>query len=190
MKKFLLILGLSVFVVAMDSCKKPPLPIITDTDSTGGGSGSGGGSGGGNETSEYVGTWNYTNIDLKNGTLSFQGNDVGNFEGKGVNVSGTIVISDNPNTYSTSVSFTADVDATFFGQTQNQQIPVVPTTSTGTWTESDGEITLNDDSGKPISVISSSSSKIIFTGNFSEQLALGQGIGVDANSDVEFTVSK
>ena len=54
MKKFLLILGLSVFVVAMDSCKKPPLPIITDTDSTGGGSGSGGGSGGGSPFESFL----------------------------------------------------------------------------------------------------------------------------------------
>ncbi len=184
MKNLFLILSLSLFVVAISSCKKPPVPVIEDVDN------SGGGSGGGNEPSAYVGTWEYSKIVLTNGVLNLMGNDVGTFTGTGSSIVGEVVISENPNVYSTEIAFNADVDAVIFGQTQPQQIPVEKTTSTGTWTESGGNISLKDDSGKSIAIISSTSSKIVFSGNFANQLELGPGFAIDATSDVEFTIEK
>ena len=180
--------------MAIQSCKKPPLPVVQE-DTTGG-SGSGSGSGGGGEEeeeelpSEYVGTWSYTNIDLTNGTLSTQGQEVGTFTGKGSSITGEVVIKENPNTYSTDLTFTADVAASIFGQVQNQEIPVDKQTSSGTWTESNGEITLTDNSGQNIGILSSTSSKIVFTGNFTEDVAITQQFVLEANSDVEFTITK
>ncbi|MBT8328017.1 MAG: hypothetical protein KJP21_09870 [Bacteroidia bacterium] len=184
MKKLLVLLSLSLFVVAISSCKKPPLPIIEEVENNGGGSG------GEDEISPFVGSWNYTKINLTNGILEFMGNEIGTFEGTGSKIVGEVIISESPNVYSTEISFTADVDAMFFGQTQPQQIPVEKTTSTGTWTESGGNISLTDDNGNAIAVISSTSSKIVFTGNFANQLELGPNFLLDATSDVEFTIEK
>ncbi|MGB1038982.1 MAG: hypothetical protein ACPGYY_10075 [Bacteroidia bacterium] len=187
MKKVLLILSLSLFVMITHSCKKPPIPSPIE-DIAGGGSGSGGGSGGGTgevEVSPYVGTWSYSSIDLKNGTLGIAGQNLGSFEGVGKNIVGSVVITENPNQYTTTVSFTAEVSV--FGQ--GQDIPVEKKTSSGTWTEANGEIVLTDDSGQKIDIISSTSSKIVFAGNFSESFDIQFG-SVEANSDVEFTITK
>lgn len=181
MKNLLLILSLSLFVGTISSCKKPLLPVIEEKSDN---------SGGGNEPNPYVGTWDYSKIELSNGVLVLMGNEVGTFKGSGSSIVGEVIISEDPNIYSTEIAFNADVNATIFGQTQPQQIPVEKTTSTGTWTESGGKISLTDDNGKAIAVISSTSSKIVFSGNFANQLELGPGFAIDATSDVEFTIVK
>ena len=189
MKKAPLILSLSLFVVVTQSCKKPPLPVIEEEIDNGGE-----GSGGGTEEEEeevspYVGTWDYTEVDLTNGILEIMGNEIGTFTGKGSKLVGEVVITEKPNTYTTSLSFTADIDAEFAGQQQKQQSDVPTQTSNGTWTESNGEITLTDDNGQEIAILSSSSSKIVFTGEFSTQIPT-QFFTLDATSDVVFTIEK
>ena len=182
MKNTLLIISLSFFVFGSQSCKKPPLPIIdntvTDTNGTG-------------EViaSPYIGTWNYTNIDLKNGILNVSGSDVGTFTGKGTDIVGKVVITEKPNRYTTEVAFTANIDAVFGGQSQAQTAPVNKQTSAGTWVETNGKITLTDDTGKSIAVLSSTSSRIIFSGSFTTQIPV-QFFTIDATSDVEFTINK
>ena len=158
MKNLVLLLTLGLFIVVSQSCKKPPLPVIQDTDVTTDTTGNGG-NGGETQVSPYVGTWSYTKIELKNGILSFMGSESGTFTGTGINIVGEVVISENPNVFSTELEFTADVDAEIFGQTQNQKLPVDKTTSTGTWVESHGEITLTEDGGKKLGVISSTSTE-------------------------------
>lgn len=181
MKKIVLLLTLSLFVIATQSCKKPPLPVIEDeptntgTDSTGGEE----------IPSEYVGKWDYTQVDLNDGVLELMGNEIGTFEGKGSDLVGEVIISEKPNRYTTTLSFTADIQV--FGQ--EQSLPVDKQTSSGTWTETDGEITLVDDSGKSIAILSSNSSKIVFTGKFTEEIAVQFG-SIDATSDVVFTIEK
>jgi len=155
-----------------------------------GDSGSGGNEEEEEEPSAFVGTWDYTEIELKNGVLSTQGQEVGSFSGNGISIVGEVIIMENPNTYSTELSFTANVDAQIFGQTQNQQLPVDRQVSSGTWTESNGEITLTDDNGQDLGIISSSSSRIVFTGNFDNEIPITQQFVLDANSDVEFTITK
>ena len=188
MKNIFLIIAVTLFVFGSQSCKKPPLPIIDDTtkDTTG----TGGGTGGGEvKVSPYVGTWNYTKIDLKNGILNVMGNDVGTFTGKGTDIVGKVVINEKPNRYSTGVAFTANIDAVLGGQSQAQTAPVNKQTSAGTWVETNGKITLTDDGGKPIAVLSSTSSEIIFSGSFTTQIPV-QFFTIDATSDVEFTINK
>ena len=188
MKNIFLIIAVTLFVFGSQSCKKPPLPIIDDTtkDTTG----TGGGTGGGEvKVSPYVGTWNYTKIDLKNGILNVMGNDVGTFTGKGTDIVGKVVITEKPNRYSTGVAFTANIDAVLGGQSQAQTAPVNKQTSAGTWVETNGKITLTDDGGKPIAVLSSTSSEIIFSGSFTTQIPV-QFFTIDATSDVEFTINK
>lgn len=188
MKNIFLIIAVTLFVFGSQSCKKPPLPIIDDTtkDTTG----TGGGTGGGEvKVSPYVGTWNYTKIDLKNGILNVMGNDVGTFTGKGTDIVGKVVITEKPNRYSTEVAFTANIDAVLGGQSQAQTAPVNKQTSAGTWVETNGKITLTDDGGKPIAVLSSTSSEIIFSGSFTTQIPV-QFFTIDATSDVEFTINK
>jgi hypothetical protein len=188
MKNIFLIIAVTLFVFGSQSCKKPPLPIIDDTtkDTTG----TGGGTGGGEvKVSPYVGTWNYTKIDLKNGILNVMGNDVGTFTGKGTDIVGKVVITEKPNRYSTEVAFTANIDAVLGGQSQAQTAPVNKQTSAGTWVETNGKITLTDDSGKAIAVLSSTSSQIIFSGSFTTQIPV-QFFTIDATSDVEFTINK
>lgn len=180
MKKLVFILSFSILVIGTYSCRKPQVPIIEK------GRGTGDTTGGGEILpSAFVGSWEYTNIDLNNGTLKIMGQDLGEFTGKGKDIVGQVVISENPNTYTTELSFNADI--TVFGQVQ--EIPVERQTSSGTWTETNGEIALKDNSGKAIGVISSTSSKIVFTGNFTEQIDVQFG-SIDANSDVEFTIEK
>ena len=89
MKNIFLIIAVTLFVFGSQSCKKPPLPIVDDTttDTTGTG-------GSEVKVSPYVGTWNYTNIDLKNGILNVMGNDVGTFTGKGSEIVGKVVITE------------------------------------------------------------------------------------------------
>ena len=188
MKNIFLIIAVTLFVFGSQSCKKPPLPIIDDTtkDTTG----TGGGTGGGEvKVSPYVGTWNYTKIDLKNGILNVMDNDVGTFTGKGTDIVGKVVITEKPNRYSTEVAFTANIDAVLGGQSQAQTAPVNKQTSAGTWVETNGKITLTDDGGKPIAVLSSASSEIIFSGSFTTQIPV-QFFTIDATSDVEFTINK
>jgi hypothetical protein len=188
MKNIFLIIAVTLFIFGSQSCKKPPLPIIDDTtkDTTG----TGGGTGGGEvKVSPYVGTWNYTKIDLKNGILNVMGNDVGTFTGKGTDIVGKVVITEKPNRYSTEVAFTANIDAVLGGQSQAQTAPVNKQTSAGTWVETNGKITLTDDGGKPIAVLSSTSSEIIFSGSFTTQIPV-QFFTIDATSDVEFTINK
>jgi hypothetical protein len=95
------------------------------------------------------------------------------------------VITEKPNKYTTSLAFTADIMV--FGQ--EQSLPVDEQRSEGTWTEANGEITLIDESGKDIAILSSTSSKIVFTGEFTEQIDAQFG-SIDATSDVVFTISK
>jgi hypothetical protein len=188
MKNIFLIIAVTLFIFGSQSCKKPPLPIIDDTtkDTTG----TGGGTGGGEvKVSPYVGTWNYTKIDLKNGILNVMDNDVGTFTGKGTDIVGKVVITEKPNRYSTEVAFTANIDAVLGGQSQAQTAPVNKQTSAGTWVETNGKITLTDDGGKPIAVLSSTSSEIIFSGSFTTQIPV-QFFTIDATSDVEFTINK
>jgi len=188
MKNIFLIIAVTLFIFGSQSCKKPPLPIIDDStkDTTG----TGGGTGGGEvKVSPYVGTWNYTKIDLKNGILNVMDNDVGTFTGKGTDIVGKVVITEKPNRYSTEVAFTANIDAVLGGQSQAQTAPVNKQTSAGTWVETNGKITLTDDGGKPIAVLSSTSSEIIFSGSFTTQIPV-QFFTIDATSDVEFTINK
>jgi len=193
MKKLVFVLSLSV-VVGTYSCRKPQVPVIEEDTNSGSGNGNGNGGEGEGEgeelTSDYVGTWDYTNIDLKNGTLESMGQDFGTFTGEGTDLDGMVVITENPNIYTTEITFTADVDVDIFGQEQNQQIPVDKQTSSGTWTEDNGEITLTDDNGNKIGILSSSPSKIVFTGNFNNEVPLTPQFVLDANSDVEFTIAK
>jgi len=184
MKNILFIIILCLFVAITESCKKPPLPIVQDTE-TNDSTTNGGGSGGEVEPSPYAGTWDYTKIDLNNGTLSIMGNEIGEFTGFGKDIKGEIVISENPNVFTTELEFTAEV--TVFGTARD--LPVDKKTSNGTWTEKDGEISLIESNGTKIGVISSSSSKIVFTGNFTESIDAQFG-SIQANSDVEFTIEK
>jgi hypothetical protein len=185
MKQLFAILFVALLLNVSTSCNKPPLPIMQDeTDTTG--------NGGGNEVkpSPFVGTWKYTKVELQNGTLGFMGNEVGTFVGNGSEIVGEVVLTENPNKYTTELTFTADINVSVFGQNQQQSIPVEKTTTSGTWTESNGKITLTDDNGTQIDVISSSSSQIIFTGNFTQNIAAGPGLALVANSDVVFTITK
>lgn len=184
MKKALLILSLSLFVIATQSCKKPPLPVVEEEPTNTGGDGSGGEEEE-EKPSEYVGSWDYTKVDLTNGILEIMGNEIGTFEGSGSNLVGEVAITEKPNRYSTSLSFTANIQV--FGQAQS--LPVDKQTSSGTWTEANGEITLVDDSGQSIAILSSTSSKIVFTGKFTEEIAAPFG-SIDATSDVVFTIEK
>ncbi len=191
MKNTINILLFSFCVAAIFSCQRPPLPIaqekINNTDTT---DTTGNGGTGEQQPNAYVGTWNYTEIELKNGKLKSNGQDFGTFTGVGTKIVGQVVISEKPNTYTTELQFTADVSAVVFGQTRDEEVPVDKTTSSGTWTETGGVITLTDDSGTDLGILSSTSSKIVFTGNFSEKIPLNQVFVLDANGDAEFTIEK
>lgn len=172
----------ALFVVTatlLSACLKPELPQEKDT-----------GGSDGQTTSAYVGEWDYTSIVLTNGTLSAQGQNLGTFDGDGVDIVGKVVITQDPNIYTTTLEFTADIEATVFGQTFPQQIPVEQRTSSGTWSEVNGNIKLVDDNGNDVEVISSSSSSIQFRGNFTESVTVGGQFSMDANSDVIFTIQK
>lgn len=184
MKKIIIFLSLSLFVISTQSCKKPPLPQPEEENT-------GTTSEGGNEEEEevlpspFAGTWDYTKIELTNGELEIMNNVLGTFEGSGSEISGELVITENPNRYTTSLAFTADISVF----NQQQSLPVDRKNSSGTWTEANGEITLKDDNGNDVGVISSTSSKIVFTGEFTEQIDAQFG-SINATSDVIFTVEK
>lgn len=188
MKKILILLTLSLTVAATQSCKKPPLPVLEEPVNTGG-NGSGEEEEEEEEPSPFVGTWSYTKIDLTNGSLEAMGNEVGEFTGTGKDIDGEVVISENPNRYTTDLDFTAEIEFDLFGQTQTQDSPIDNQASSGTWTETDGQIVLTDDSGQEIGILSSSESRIVFTGEFSTQIPL-QFFTIDATSDVVFTIEK
>ena len=191
MKKLTVILLLSFLTLIVHSCKKPPLPIIEEgkstTDTTGN---NGGGNGGGVEVSPFIGEWDYTKIDLTNGVLAFMGQEAGTFTGKGSNISGNVSFSENPNRYTTDLTFRADVVAEFAGQQQNFDIPVERVQTQGTWSENNGKISLVDDNGNNVQIISNTNSQIVFSGNFTEQIPINQFATLDANSDVVFTIEK
>ncbi len=170
-------------IIGTLSCKKPLVPTKKDKTEVGDGNEE--------KPSAFVGTWDYTKIDLSDGKLTLQGQEVGSFTGNGKNIVGEVVISENPNVYSTELQFTAAVDIDLGFQTQQQDMPVEKRTSTGTWTESNGQISLKDDNGNNVTIISSSDSKIVFSGNFTEKLNFEQlGFALDANADATFTIEK
>jgi hypothetical protein len=178
MKKILILLSLGTALLINEGCNRPAVPEVIPTQTTDT-------TGGQIEVSPYVGSWDYDNIELTNGVLEIMGNELGAFEGTGSDIVGEVVITENPNKYTTTLSFTAEISA--FGQARS--LPVDRQTSSGTWTVSNGEIILVDDSGKEIAVVSSTSSLIVFTGEFTEAIELQFG-SVDATSDVVFTISK
>mgnify|MGYP001188617564 FL=1 len=188
MKKIILICIACFLFSSFYGCKKPPLPVIEENTSATDSSGNN--NGGGTQVNPWVGTWNYTKIDLTNGTLKYMGQDAGSFTGTGSKISGDVILTENPKEYTTDLVFTADIDATFAGQNQAQSVPVDRIQTKGTWSESNGTITLTDDKGKDIQIISSTTSKIVFTGNFTNQVEVNQFITLDANSDVIFTITK
>lgn len=164
-----------IFFTVSIGCNKPEVPSENEGET--GESES--------KVSQYVGTWNYTDILLEDGELVVMGNAVGSFTGKGKDIKGSIEITENPNVYSTAVEFTAEISV--FGQTQ--EIPVEQRKSTGTWEEVNGNIVLTDDNGNDINVLTSSENEITFEGDFTEEITLPLG-SVDAESRVVFTVAK
>ena len=194
MKKISIIFFLGLLIPIVQSCKKPPLPVIEENQNSIDTSGNSGGNSGNNgedvEVSPFVGDWDYTKIDLTNGTLSFMAQEAGTFTGKGIDINGSVSFSENPNRYTTDVSFTADVAVVAGGQQQNQEIPVDRVQTQGTWTENNGKISLVDDDGTKIQVISNSNTQIVFSGNFTEKVEFNQFVTLDANSDVIFTIEK
>lgn len=188
MKKIYFVLLVALSVIAMQSCKKPPLPILEDpVNNTDGGNG-------GTEEEEkpslYVGSWEYTKIDFTEGVLAVMGNAVGTFTGSGKNIIGEVILTENPNRYTTSLKFTADIQAQFAGQSQTQEAPVGQQNSAGTWEETAaGEIKLTDDNGRDLNIVSSSATKIVFTGDFATKIP-AQFFEIDATSKVRFTLEK
>ena len=185
MKQLFALISLALLLNVSTSCNKPPLPVLQEETGT-----NTGGGGTGTTVSPFVGTWNYTKVEMQNGTLSFMGNAVGTFVGAGSDIVGQVILTEKPNRYTTQLAFTANIDVTVFGQQQKQSLPVDQTSNSGTWTEANGKITLTDDKGSAIDVISSNSNQIIFTGNFTQSIAAGQGLTLNANSDVVFTITK
>ncbi len=178
MKKTVLNFTILAFLVAIigAGCNKPEVPTNEEKDDN---------TEEENKVSEYVGTWNYTSILLKNGQLLFMGNEVGTFTGEGKEIEGTIEMTENPNVYTTTVEFVAEISV-FMNQ---QEIPVEPRTTSGTWEEVDGKLVLTQDDGTVINVLFSSPDEIVFEGNFTEQITIQLGT-IDAKSDLEFTVAK
>jgi hypothetical protein len=175
---------LSFFIVFSLACKKPPIPVKSDKEKDGKEDSTG------TKTSPYVGTWSYDKIEMTNGQLLLQGQAFGTFDGTGKEIVGSIVVSENPNRFEAVLAYTAALNLTIFGQVQQSDFPVDERTLEGSWTESNGKINLIADDGTKITVVSSSSSQIVFQGTFNEQVPLGQQFSLDATSDVEFTVSK
>ena len=191
MKKISIIFFLGLLIPIVQSCKKPPLPVIEENQNPTDTSGNSGGNNGEDvKVSSFVGDWDYTKIDLTNGTLSFMAQEAGTFTGKGIDINGSVSFSENPNRYTTDVSFTADVAVVAGGQQQNQEIPVDRVQTQGTWTENNGIISLVDDDGTKIQVISNTNTQIVFSGNFTEKVEFNQFVTLDANSDVIFTIEK
>ncbi len=188
MKNIYFILLISLSIIVIQSCKKPPLPAIEDPiDNTGGGSG---GTGEEEKPSPYVGTWKYTKIDFTEGVLAVMGNAVGTFTGSGKDIVGEVILTENPNRYTTSLKFTANIRAEFAGQSQLQEAPVGQQNSSGTWEETaSGEIKLIDDNGTDLNIVSSTSNKIVFTGDFTTKIP-AQFFEIDATSEVRFTLEK
>ena len=167
----LLIFGL------LAACQRPELPRDKDT-------------GGESGPSPYVGEWTYSSIALSNGVLKLGEQNFGSFEGEGKDIVGKVVISENPNVYSTDIAFTAAIQMTVFGQTVPSEVPVEKRTSTGTWKEVNGKLELYDDNGNTVNVLSSSGSRIQFSGNFAEEVSIPAGFSLQATSDVVFTLVK
>ncbi|MFY0644143.1 MAG: hypothetical protein JXR19_06730 [Bacteroidia bacterium] len=183
MKKLFVLIGL-VGLIAISSCKKPPLPRPEDTENN---------NGTGNnqdQPSAYVGTWDYTKIVMTNGTLGLQGQSFGTFVGTGKDIVGSVVVTENPNRFTAELEYTAALTLTIFNQEQERDMPVEKRTITGDWTESNGQISLNADDGSNITIVSSTSNKVVFKGTFEETIALGQQFSLDAVSDVEITIEK
>jgi hypothetical protein len=168
-------------VFVLSACLKPPVPQPKDDANNGNN----------NEELESVfpGTWTYHKIIMTNGTLKGAQQELGTFNGIGKDIKGSFEISEDPNTFTTTLEYTAAVNMTIFGQTQQTDMPVQERTVTGTWTESNGELSLKADDGSTVDVKSSSASQIVFSGTFLEQMTLGQ-FSVDAEADVEFTLVK
>jgi|TARA_B100001059_G_scaffold139517_1_gene139691 hypothetical protein len=194
MKKISIIFFLGFYIPIVQSCKKPPLPVIVENQNSSDTLGNSGGNSGNNgedvEVSPFLGDWDYTKIDLTNGTLSFMAQEAGTFTGKGIDINGSVSFSENPNRYTTDLDFTADVAIVAGGQQQNQEIPVDRVQTQGTWTEDNGRISLVDDDGTKIQVVSNTNTQIVFSGNFTEKVEINQFITLDANSDVIFTIEK
>lgn len=179
MKKLLyLVLVLSVLA----SCKKPPVPIKKSDSNTE--------DSGTVKVSPYVGNWSYQSITMSNGIIKVQGQNFGTFSGTGKDIVGSIKVTANPNRFHAEIAYTAALDITVFGQTQQQDFPIDNRTMEGSWTEQNGKIELIADDGTPITMISSSSTEIVFGGKFTQQVPVGQSFTADATSDVVFVVTK
>ncbi len=179
MKSLSLILSLAV-LISVASCKKPPIPIKEDIDNNGGSQ----------KGSDYVGTWDYTKIVMSNGDLSVQGQSLGSFEGTGKDIKGSVIVTENPNRFTAELEYTAALTLSVFGQSIPRDIPVEKRVISGDWTEVNGQIVLDPDDGSQIEVLSSSANRVVFSGVFTEKIALGQQFNFDAVSDVAITIEK
>ncbi len=168
-----------VLVLGQAACNKPSIPIPDDKEDSGN-----------KGPSIYVGTWEYTMIDMSNGTLSAQGQALGTFKGSGKDMIGTVVVTENPNRFVAELEYTAALTLSIFNQSLQQEVPVEKRIITGDWSEKNGEISLKADDGSDIEVISSTANKVVFKGEFTEKLAVGQQFNFDAVSDVQVTIEK
>ena len=164
-----------IALVALGACNEPPVPSDDKKQEE--------------QPSPYAGTWSYTKIELDNGTLMYGQTPFGTFSGVGENIIGTVEIKENPDSFTTEVQFTAKLDINVQQQNIQQQIPVDKTSSSGTWEEKNGEIVIKPSDGSTIEIISSTENKIVYKGNFDQQVTFGQ-FTLDANSDVTFTIEK
>ena len=183
MKQLSIILAILV-IFPFGACKKPPIPKKKDIENKDG-------SGNENpETSQYVGTWQYSSIIMTDGDLSVQNQSLGSFEGTGKDIKGSVVVTENPNRFTADLEYTAALTLSIFGQSIPRDVPVEKRVITGDWTEVNGQIVLDPDDGSDIDVLSSTGNRVVFSGIFTEQIALGQQFNFDAVSDVEVTIQK
>lgn len=177
MRALLSIFSLSVLLA---SCLMPPVPTPKDNDNNGGNQ---------NQPSIYAGEWTYTNVAFDNGSLESQGQAFGTFTGEGLELKGGLTITENPNRFTSTLAYTAQITFTIFGFQQSIPIPMEETKIEGSWTEQNGKIVFNADDGTEMPVVISNASTIQFTGAFEELINVGQ-FGLSATADLTYTLEK
>jgi len=146
------------------------------------------------QVNDLLGTWKLTEITQEGTTKTeIQGVPItANFSSFGKNISSQLVFTDNPNSFTSSGSYTSVVTITIVGQSTSQEIPVDINDylNQGTWEFNEGIITVNSNGEMQTANITELTNTTLKFEVELDVVTVDQGITNTTNTTAKMTLTK
>jgi hypothetical protein len=139
-----------------------------------------------------VGAWAVTAVDYKgSSTTTAQGTSIkADFTGTGKDMSLTTTFHENPNTMTSTGSYTIVLKTTMMGQTTTDEYPFSDVFTDGTWTLSGNTLTITESTGSQKATILEQTSTALKMSVAVKESQTAQGITVSTDVQVIYTFKK